>query len=314
MASLYETTQGEEYEEDEYEEDEELEEEEEDEDSEAQVETLFGLPKNYVFIGGAIILVLIIAIIIFASRKKKQETYEYYDDTEYYDDSATLVINDEPVTEPEPEPEITDLNALLTDEDKKLLRKMGYTGDEIEIAISHNFSVDDLVKKAQKLHDEESRESLVRMSDAASEEFRYIVGNTYFSQVGQDFVSQIGIPVSQTVRSSGKYKVNADYTKCPTYGTQLYLKCRIAEDVYIWYAIDPHRWDQLPDKGNMVLIIDYSMYGPNFYVTGVKEDDDSLPTVNATMPDNTITYQMQQGIETPNPETPNDTLQEVPME
>lgn len=126
------------------------------------------------------------------------------------------------------------------------------------------------------------------MSDSASDEFKYIIDNTYFGQVGYEFVPQKNLDIGDVHLKSSYFVVNADYVKCPTYGSQLQLKCKVASDLYVWYIITPQRWEELPDKGNIVLRVDYTEYGPNLYVTNVKEVDSTLDTIDAAENDATL--------------------------
>lgn len=306
--------QDEEYEE-EYEDDEEFdydEEGEEDTDADAGLDTIYGIPKQYVIIGGVVILLVIIGVFVFSNWKKQkaEEIYVPEEDPELtevgdtsYDDFVDATEPESPtyedgqldgygfawdaetgdwITEDEwnakhGEPTITDVST----EDMILLRKMGYTGDEIEYCIENGFSVEALVEAAQALYDEEAAAALERMSDHASEEFRYIIDRTYFSQPGFAFEPQMALPTEEANFYPGSFTVNADYTKCPTYGNQLQLKCKVADDCYVWYVIEPKRWEELPEAGNIVLHCDYSVYGSVAYITDVYEVDPTLETINA---------------------------------
>lgn len=298
--------QDEEYEEEDLEDDEELDYEEEgDEDTDPQIDTIYGIPKKYVVIGGAVLLITTIAVFVITTMKKSTE--------EVYIPPAQTVETPAPVqTEPIEQvsyadgdvgpggmlwdettqswcsQEIWDANheaptlESLSTEDEFLLRKMGYTGDEIQLAIQNGFSVDALVEAAQELHDEESIESLKRMSDHASEEFRYIVNNTYFSQPGFEFENQLDLEFEDATFYDGQFTVNSDYTKCPSYGAQLQLKCRISDDLYVWYVVTPKRWETLPESGNIVLNVGYTVWGSYAYITTIAEVDPSLATIDAS--------------------------------
>ena len=162
------------------------------------------------------------------------------------------------------------------------LRKLGYTGDEIELALANGVDVEKLKEAAQELRDEEAKESLIRMSDSASPEFQNIVQNSIFCMEYDDFPiadrDEVGI------NEEHSYIVNADYEKVPTYGTQLFIKCKIANGVYVFYNVTPNRWLTLPESGNIVLNIDYTLYGTDnkimMYVTKITEIDTTKMTVN----------------------------------
>lgn len=168
------------------------------------------------------------------------------------------------------------------DTDTEELRKLGYTGDEISLAKEAGVDLQLLKDHAQELRDEEAKESLVRMSDHASEEFQMIANNSIFC------MNEIQFPVESydqlTISEEHAYVVNADYWKVPTYGLQLYIKCKIANGTYVFYNVTPTRWVSLPEEGNIVLKITYRLYGNdaaiNCYVTNIEEVDSTELTVN----------------------------------
>ena len=83
----------------------------------------------------------------------------------------------------------------------------------------------------------------------------------------------------------GQFTVNADYKKCPSYGAQLQLKCKVSNNCYVWYVINPRRWETLPDEGNIVLTLDYVVWGSYAYITKVQEVDPNLATIDASVND-----------------------------
>lgn len=163
------------------------------------------------------------------------------------------------------------------------LRKLGYTGDEIELAINNNTSMEELVTEAEKLHDIAAKEALTRMSDTASPEFQTIVNNSIFCMPNSPF-----IPLDKDAEGytnlSDSYVVNADYTKVSEYGLQLYIKCKIANGTYVFMCVTPERYQLLPESGNIVLSVTYTLYGTsqgvNMYVTNIEEVDITKLTVN----------------------------------
>ena len=301
----------------EYEEDEMLDEEGEEEydydeegeeDTDAPIETLYGIPKKYIVIGGAVILVVVIAVFVFSTMKKSEKAEEVYIPPQPV---ATEPVETEPLEQTTYEDGDVGPNGLVWDgvsqswtdqatwdanhasptleelssEDEILLRKMGYTGDEIQLCLENGFSVAALVEAAQELHDEEAKEALVRMSDHASEEFRYIIDNTYFSQPPFTFENQLDLDLEEANYYDGQFTVNADYKKCPSYGAQLQLKCKVSNNCYVWYIVTPRRWETLPEEGNIVLTLDYVVWGSYAYITKVQEVDPNLATIDASVND-----------------------------
>ena len=176
----------------------------------------------------------------------------------------------------------SDVTGSVSEDVKIELRKLGYTGDEIELALSQGFSTDMLIEEATSLRNEEAKEALKRIQDTASDEFKYIVDNSIFCMEEQNFDS-FDVTVEGSTNYQSVYVVNADYVKCPVRGHQLYIKCKIANDTYVFYAVTPERWETLPDSGNIVLSVHYSLYGsqyPNMYVTNIEEVNTTQITVN----------------------------------
>ena len=344
---MQELNQGEDYEEEEdygFEEDPDYDESEEDTD--ADIDMIFGIPKNKFIIGVIVAVLVILVIVVFATRKKKEDdgdqivmppavtndaytedtatadttyvedtttsasTYEFYDasgnyigtaegidegwsitdangnyvgdtslsGTEVYDASGNFLAYYNPANS---EPE-ADADTMFEGSDQETLRKLGYTGDEIQLALDNGVSTEALIEKAQSLRDAEAKEALIRMSDSASEEFQTITNNSIFC------MEPLTFPVESydelTISETHSYVVNSDYVKMPTYGPQLYIKCKIANGNYVFYNVTPTRWVSLPETGNIVLNVEYQLYGNdslvNFYIVGVNEVNTTELTVN----------------------------------
>lgn len=342
---MQELNQGEEYEEYGFqEENDELEFSESDEDTTAGIDTIFGMPKQMVFLGGAIAVVVLLLILMVALRLNKKEDVVLPEDSEistdyaetetteeYYDESEYMTA-DEIVTTTTTEVYLADGSILGTADatytgadiydseykvvgtfadtgtevydsygniigyvtlneeetveitpDTEILRKLGYTGDEIELALSNGASVDELVAAAEALRDEEAKEALIRMSDTASDEFKLITNDSIFCMPYQEFVP-IGEESMSYTNYSDYYIVNADYEKLPSYGLQLIIKCKIANGTYVFMTVEPTRWQTLPDTGNIVLGVTYILYGDNginnLYISKIEEVDITKLTVN----------------------------------
>lgn len=287
--------QGEDYEEEVLEDDEEV---EEDGDVDTVYDTFYGIKKTYVYIGIAVVIVLVIALAVFSTRKKKEKPVEddiIYDQT--YDMTSEVTIGGDdtstmpepdysqdmpPVDEPIADDYVVNFEELST-EDEILLRSYGYTGDEIEFSISNDFSVEEMVARAQKRLDDANRESWIRTSDVASPEYKYLMSMSYLGQADTDtIVDQSELEfLDQHIRRSSQV-INCDYEKCPLKGMQLYLKCQIADDTFYWYPVTPERWVTLPDKGNIVLNIQFMEYGEGHYIIGAAETDSTLNTIDSS--------------------------------
>lgn len=190
----------------------------------------------------------------------------------YSDDGVIIEESNDIVMEP----------SDYSDDDVTMLRALGYTGDEIELAMSNGLDIEALKEDAEKVRDEEAKKALARMSDSASDEFKEIVNNSIFCQPYKEF-QQFDANASTFHNSTGSYIVNADYQKVPTYGYQLYIKCKIANGTYAFMDVEPSRWETLPEEGNIVLQIDYIIYGTDItsmYIKSITEIDITKTTVN----------------------------------
>lgn len=274
---------------------------------------IFGIPKNIVILGGVGLLVVILVIVLFATRgSSEKEVYvpSEEDMSGFVSNSGTDVVVDSStnpgdewvsgstsdngytsnyeegtaITDTQSDPfakeEIT--NSLDSPDSIVTLRKLGYTGDEIELAIELGISYDDLVAEAEALRLKDAEQRLSEIQDKASPEFQQMYNYSVFSLEPQTFEA-LDWAVSSAINTTGYYVVNADYEKVPTYGYQLLIKCKIANGTFVFMSIEPHRWETLPDSGNIVLGIDYCLYGStktNFYITKITEINTTNITVN----------------------------------
>ena len=196
-------------------------------------------------------------------------------DTEVFTENGVSIgfINTGTTTESD----ITTDNASV-----EALRRAGYTGDEIDIALNNNMNNDELLATSEELQNEVAKEALIRMSDTASPEFQERTNySVYCMPLNQFDTYDPTIPGS--INGEYSYIVNADFEKVPTYGLQLFIKCKIADGTYIFYNITPARWEELPDTGNIVLRINYRLYGTtaiNMWVTSIEEVNVQSLTVN----------------------------------
>lgn len=286
--------QGEDYEE--YEDDEDAEEYDEDGDVETVYDTFYGIPKKVVYLGVAVVIVIVIAIFVFVTwggDKESEEEAPVAEDTPVAADGAddfdsmwggdtftdTPVVEEQPVTENTYQYDIEDLTPF----DVKELRSYGYTGDEIEFAISHGFSIEAMIERSKAELDAANVESWKRTSDAASDEYKHLMNMTYLGQPeGDAVVNQDELEFLDRVMMSSYVTINCDYVKCPQNGMQLYLKCKVANDTYYWYPVSPDRWVTLPDSGNIVLQITFMQYGEGTFITDAVETDSTLDTIDSS--------------------------------
>lgn len=267
-----------------------------DEETEANEEleyvpdTIMGIPKDKVIIGAAVLLLAIIAIVVIISRLSSSSNNSDTEDVVIeYDTSMDILIEDyveddyyeEPIEDTLVDEEPLTVYDLSTEEQLSL-RKAGYSADEINYAIEYGFSVDDLIAASDALYDEAAKEALERMSNTAGAEYKELLNSTYLGQKEQTFVDQRNITDGSSVAYTTTQVINTDYTKCKTNGVQLFLKCKIGEGVYYWYQCTPQRWAALPDAGNIVLQLTFSVYGDCLFVTNCFETDSTLDTIDSS--------------------------------
>ena len=205
----------------------------------------------------------------------------------YYASTGTTPVYDSMLTQigtmtPWEETSVNTETSSIDIATSEQLRRAGYTGDEIELALSMGTSVDELLLKAQEVQDEAAKEALIRMSDTASPEFQERTQNTMYCMPLNTFES-FTLDADTATNYQGSYIVNADFEKMPTYGLQLQLKCKIADGTYVFYTVTPAQWETLPETGNIVLHVDYVLYGTygiNVWITGITEMNVSDITVN----------------------------------
>lgn len=286
---MSEMQQGEEYEEEEYNL-EEGEEAEYDEESDLEIDTIYGIPKKTVYLAGAAILVVIILVGVIMSWRKSSNNKtadDSYDDNDYLDYTEEVDIDLDDIygtsDDYEDYEDYEDYSYMslsdITTEETEELRRLGYTGDEIELAIEYGLNYQELVNHATELRDQEAKDALARMSDTAGPEFKELLNYTFMGQT--PYPSPSG-DRDQYKETKASVKINSDYVKCPVRGNQLWLKCHIATDAYVWYQCPPVRWLNLPDSGNIVLNIDFYLLNDDAYVVGISEADSSLDSIDAS--------------------------------
>ncbi len=281
---MQEMKQGDEYDEFGFDEDAEEESDEGAEETSGPITSIYGIPIKYLIIGGVVLLILVMVLvgINFTSSGDRYEEPTYVDQQVYQEPSF---VEEQPViTEPvqEAAPDVQPSLDNLGDGEYALLRKYGYSADEIELALKWGYSVQDMIEASMALQDEAAKEALQRMSDTAGSEYKTLMNYTYLGQPEITVDDQRGLDADTLVSEVVTETINADYIKCPTKGVQLFLKCRIGDNTYFWYAVTPQRWVTLPDSGNIVLDLTVAYYGDDVFIIDAVEANDALDTINSS--------------------------------
>ena len=173
-------------------------------------------------------------------------------------------------------PNIDIVNPTFTDDQIRELRSAGYTGYEIDKAMTRGAKAEDLLSDAKidktKYLQGLYKELLEETKDGASQKYLDLVNNTWLTGTEKPVTIQSGD------YSSIKKKCNARYEKIPARGAQLWIKLTFEADEVnpanpdpIFYNLRPDQYAKLKDKGN--ILVDYKdvAYGGFNYITEVNE-------------------------------------------
>lgn len=164
--------------------------------------------------------------------------------------------------------------STYTEDEKTLLRSWGYTGDEIESNEKSKTHVDDLVAEAKK----EQEAARATLSNPQSPEYQKLLNETW---LGQDAINLPAYKkdVTESELSYVTHTYNADYTKVPPHGHNLFLKVYLPDGSYAFMECAITRFMQLKDVGNIVVSYTEITFGKTSIIEDMKEvavdaDDD----------------------------------------
>ena len=160
-----------------------------------------------------------------------------------------------------------------SDQEAVNLRKYGYTADEIEFSREQGISYDDMIAAADKAHTEIAEEYVRNASDTGSAEYQRLINMTWLGgapiTINPAAEDEYGnVPISYDTKT-----VNADYTKCGTNGSQLFLCLDLGEFGHGFMTVEPQRWLQLADSGNIVVSLQLCTYNGTTVITDIFEID-----------------------------------------
>lgn len=232
----------------------------------------------------AVVFIILLGIIV--SRKNKTVDYpnggkfDYSEDNldtsdgsgedDLFDQLMANAGEGEPVETPssdgQPSVEYTDSEAVE-------LRKHGYTADEIEWSREHGITYDSMLSAAESAAEELAKEKIKLMGDTGSPEYQALINKTWLG--GEEFELTEVLPDEY-----GAYDIeystqviNADYVKCGQQGSQLFLCVSTAEYGNVFLTVEPKRWMQLQESGNIVVEVNVCHYGGKAVVVSVSEVD-----------------------------------------
>ena len=160
--------------------------------------------------------------------------------------TATLTL-EKPVVAETVSPVGTNVSYKL--DDIKVLRKWGYTANELEVASRDGISAKALVEQAKKDREAAQREALKEVSDTASPEYQNLLNKTW---LGGDPIDLTGVDPN-IVYNTETWTENVDYEKCGAQGTQLFIKLYLDNGTAAFMSVTPGRYVELADSGNIVV-------------------------------------------------------------
>lgn len=224
-------------------------------------------------IGSTVLIVMIAVVGINVAKAKKvadqeaaeqeafeqtQRLYEYHQEM---GDQPTLA-SDETEAETQPTFSVTYTSAEL-----KALRKWGYTASELEIASRDGLTPQELVDSARADREEAQKEALAAVSDTASDEYKKLLNQTWLGGEPLD-VSQF---TADYVYNTEERTEIADYEKCDPHGEQCFIKVYLDNGDAAFMQVTPQRFNELPDTGNMVVVIDDVTLNDVTVITSITE-------------------------------------------
>lgn len=199
--------------------------------------TIFDDSKKMIIIGGAVVGVIIVIVLLLVganiySKHQEEKRLKHADD---------LLVDEEEIQ-----------TFYYSSDEYERLREAGYTGMEIEEFELQEMDVDDLIKDAETRRKAKIEEEIVPYFDAASDEFKELYNSTWIS--GNDYTIN-GSPDDWNHWSE---VLNVDYRKLPKKGLQCFIQFKLADTGESGFMyMDPLRFDQLPEEGNIVLNISF---------------------------------------------------------
>lgn len=224
-------------------------------------------------VGSTVLIVMVAVVGINVAKAKKvadqeaaeqeafeqtQRLYEYHQEM---GDQPTLA-SEEIEAETQSAFSVTYTSAEL-----KALRKWGYTASELEIASRDGLTPQELVDSARADREEAQKEALAAVSDTASDEYKKLLNQTWLGGEPLD-VSQF---TADYVYNTEERTEIADYEKCDPHGEQCFIKVYLDNGDAAFMQVTPQRFNELPDTGNMVVVIDDVTLNDVTVITSITE-------------------------------------------
>ncbi len=165
-----------------------------------------------------------------------------------------------------------------TEEQKKQLRAVGYTGSDIEKFEAQQIADINALVEEQKAEIRKAvREQYTYLQDqvigSADEETAEIYANTWYGLnmqvLGAERVNEYG---DKEGAARTACKENVDYIKIPLLGNQCWLKLELLDGTIAFFAVSPERYASLEkDSGNIVIQYNKVTWRDCVFIQDIKE-------------------------------------------
>ena len=207
------------------------------------------------------LLVIIILLIVFKDRGVSSilpdptptpSNSDIVQDFQEYEDPFGLGNGDDWITS----------SFTYSESERAALRRVGYTGDEIEQFQLEEKSAEELIEEAEKLRTEYLEETLAPFYDGRSEEFKALENQTW---IGLSPLDENTMPATPEDYDNVKQKettINTDYEKVTPRGNQLFLKIYTnkTHSNWVYYQCNYRQWNLLEESGNLVVTVTISSF------------------------------------------------------
>lgn len=253
---------------------EEPQEEEEEEKPTKKKKKQRSAPKPLIIasIVGSCVILIIVAVVGVSmgnarkeaeEKRKQDEIFEkLLADQEYYEDNPEVT---QPVVV---ETEAVSLSSTTYSSDElRALRKWGYTASELDIAARDGLSAKALVDSARADREEAQKEALAAVSDTASPEYQKLLNQTW---LGGEPLDISAFTADGLFYNEERTEI-VDYEKCDPHNQQLFIKVYLDNGHSAFFTVEPLRYQELPDSGNMVVAITEAVRGDTRVIVKIEE-------------------------------------------
>lgn len=244
---------------------------------------------KYLAIIGVTALVLVSALILYFTIGKDSDVEDVTnddDDWEYSEDSSVDDFDSYFSDSGVDDSNSYDTNtSYYSDEQKRSLRSLGYTGDEIDFYSSISMDYDSLKESAIRDIEIRQEEVLNQLADKSSNAYKTLLNKTWLG--GKKLNMDDRDPTAGV--ETTLHQENVDYEKLSPHNTQLILKLTFPDKKVAFMSVEPLRWRMMKKKGNMVVSYTVHRYNNQDIYTDIQEiysgDYDQQYEDNSTITD-----------------------------